>query len=105
MATEKVTPEEKRELKRKPYREAAAQAAGTTLSTAGTLVKHEGLRVIVIFEGRDAAGKGGTIEGAYRTRQPPRLSRRGVTGANRAGEDGHDTSSATWRTSRARARS
>ena len=25
-------------------------------------VKHQGLRVIVIFEGRDAAGKGGTIK-------------------------------------------
>ena len=25
-------------------------------------VKHKGLRVIVIFEGRDAAGKGGTID-------------------------------------------
>jgi len=24
-------------------------------------VKHKGLRVIVVFEGRDAAGKGGTI--------------------------------------------
>ena len=26
-------------------------------------VKYKGLRVIVIFEGRDAAGKGGTITG------------------------------------------
>ena len=25
-------------------------------------VRHEGLRVIVLFEGRDAAGKGGTIK-------------------------------------------
>ncbi|MHC5083836.1 MAG: polyphosphate kinase 2, partial [Planctomycetota bacterium] len=24
-------------------------------------IKHEGLRVVVIFEGRDAAGKGGVI--------------------------------------------
>src|SRR5260370_25125698 len=25
-------------------------------------VQHEGMRVIIVFEGRDAAGKGGTIE-------------------------------------------
>ena len=25
-------------------------------------IKHEGLRVVVLFEGRDAAGKGGTIK-------------------------------------------
>jgi len=25
--------------------------------------KHKGLRVIIVFEGRDAAGKGGTIQG------------------------------------------
>ena len=25
-------------------------------------VKHKGLRVIIVFEGRDAAGKGGTIK-------------------------------------------
>ncbi len=25
-------------------------------------IKHEGLKVVVIFEGRDAAGKGGTIK-------------------------------------------
>jgi polyphosphate kinase 2 len=37
-------------------------------------VKHEGLRVIVIFEGRDAAGKGGTIK-AIMERVSPRVFR------------------------------
>ncbi len=37
-------------------------------------VKHKGLRVIVIFEGRDAAGKGGTIR-AITERVSPRVFR------------------------------
>jgi polyphosphate kinase len=37
-------------------------------------VKHKGLRVVVIFEGRDAAGKGGTIK-AITERVSPRVFR------------------------------
>ena len=37
-------------------------------------VKHEGLRVIIVFEGRDAAGKGGTIK-AITSRVSPRVFR------------------------------
>ena len=37
-------------------------------------VKHKGLRVIIIFEGRDAAGKGGTIK-ALTERVSPRVFR------------------------------
>src|SRR5689334_24140295 len=37
-------------------------------------VKHKGLRVIVLFEGRDAAGKGGTIR-ALTERVSPRVFR------------------------------
>jgi len=37
-------------------------------------VKHEGLRAIVVFEGRDAAGKGGTIK-AITERVSPRVFR------------------------------
>ena len=36
-------------------------------------VKYKGLRVIVVFEGRDAAGKGGTIR-AITERVSPRVS-------------------------------
>jgi polyphosphate kinase 2 len=37
-------------------------------------IKHEGLRVVVVFEGRDAAGKGGTIK-ALTERVSPRVFR------------------------------
>jgi polyphosphate kinase 2 len=37
-------------------------------------VKHEGLRIIILFEGRDAAGKGGTIK-ALTARVSPRVFR------------------------------
>jgi polyphosphate kinase len=37
-------------------------------------VKKEGLRVIIVFEGRDAAGKGGTIK-AITQRVSPRVFR------------------------------
>jgi polyphosphate kinase len=37
-------------------------------------VKHEGLKVIIVFEGRDAAGKGGTIK-AITERVSPRVFR------------------------------
>jgi polyphosphate kinase 2 (PPK2 family) len=37
-------------------------------------VKHKGLRVVVVFEGRDAAGKGGTIK-ALTERVSPRVFR------------------------------
>lgn len=36
-------------------------------------VKQEGLKVVVLFEGRDAAGKGGRHQGDHRTPQPPGL--------------------------------
>ena len=32
-------------------------------------VKHKGLRVIIVFEGRDAAGKGGTIKAITERRE------------------------------------
>ena len=37
-------------------------------------VKHKGLRIIIVFEGRDAAGKGGTIK-AITERVSPRVFR------------------------------
>jgi polyphosphate kinase len=37
-------------------------------------VKHKGLRVIIVFEGRDAVGKGGTIK-AITERVSPRVFR------------------------------
>jgi polyphosphate kinase 2 len=48
-------------MKRKEY-EKELKKLQAKLCTLQDWVKHEGLRVIVIFEGRDAAGKGGTIK-------------------------------------------
>ena len=50
-------------------------------------VKEKGLRVIVVFEGRDAAGKGGTDQGDHRACQPARLPRRGAARAVRPREE------------------
>ena len=36
-------------------------------------MKDKGLRVIVVFEGRDATSKGGTIRAMNGTRQSPRV--------------------------------
>ncbi len=41
-------------------------------------VKHKGLRVIVVFEGRDAAGKGGTIRAITERVSPRVFPRRGI---------------------------
>ena len=47
-------------LKRKKY-EKELRSLQAELCKLQDWVKYEGLRVIVVFEGRDAAGKGGTI--------------------------------------------
>jgi len=48
-------------LKRKEY-EAELESLQIELVKLQEWIKHEGLKVIVIFEGRDAAGKGGVIK-------------------------------------------
>src|SRR5512132_2782688 len=48
-------------LKKKPYEEELARLQ-LELIKLQEWIKHAGLRVVVIFEGRDAAGKGGTIK-------------------------------------------
>jgi len=48
-------------LKRKQYEE-ALRALQVELCALQGWVKEKGLRVIVVFEGRDAAGKGGVIK-------------------------------------------
>ena len=50
-------------------------------------IKFKGLKVVVLFEGRDAAGKGGAIKTHHRVPQPPHLPRGGPGHAHRAGED------------------
>src|SRR5204862_3627052 len=60
-------------LKRKKY-EKEMRKLQAELCYLQDWVKHKGLRVIIIFEGRDGAGKGGTIR-AITERVSPRVFR------------------------------
>jgi polyphosphate kinase 2 len=60
-------------LKRKAYEKELAKLQ-SELCILQDWVKQEGLRVIIVFEGRDAAGKGGTIR-AITERVSPRVFR------------------------------
>jgi polyphosphate kinase len=60
-------------MKRKEY-EKELRKLQTELCRLQEWVVHKGLRVIVVFEGRDAAGKGGTIK-ALMERVSPRIFR------------------------------
>ncbi|MDF0644618.1 MAG: polyphosphate kinase 2 [Nitrospira sp.] len=60
-------------LKRKEYEEELRKLQAE-LCHLQAWVKHKGLRVIVVFEGRDGAGKGGTIR-AMTERVSPRVFR------------------------------
>jgi polyphosphate kinase 2 len=60
-------------MKRKEY-EKALRALQVELCALQDWVKAEGARVVVVFEGRDAAGKGGTIK-AISERVSPRVFR------------------------------
>jgi polyphosphate kinase len=60
-------------LKRKKY-EKELERLQAKLCTLQEWVKAKGLRVVVVFEGRDAAGKGGTIK-AITERVSPRVFR------------------------------
>ena len=63
----------KEPMKRKEY-EKALRKLQVELCALQDWVKQRGLRVVVIFEGRDAAGKGGTIK-AITERVSPRVFR------------------------------
>jgi polyphosphate kinase 2 len=63
----------KSSLKRKQY-EKELRRLQAELCRLQEWVKHKGLRVIVVFEGRDGAGKGGTIR-AIAERVSPRVFR------------------------------
>jgi polyphosphate kinase len=64
---------EKKKLKAKKY-EKELRRLQAELCKLQEWVKHKGLRVIVLFEGRDGAGKGGTIR-AMTERVSPRVFR------------------------------
>jgi polyphosphate kinase 2 len=65
--------EQSGKMKRKEY-EREMEKLQVELVKLQRWVQHEGLRVIIIFEGRDAAGKGGTIK-RIRERVSPRVFR------------------------------
>src|SRR5262249_51895882 len=60
-------------MKRKDYEEELRHLQ-TELCRLQDWVVHKGLRVVIVFEGRDAAGKGGTIK-AITERVSPRVFR------------------------------
>ena len=64
---------EKKKLDRKEYEKELRRLQGE-LCLLQDWVKYKGLRVIVVFEGRDAAGKGGTIR-SITERVSPRVFR------------------------------
>ena len=72
-------------LKRKDY-EKELRKLQTELCSLQDWVKQTGERIIVVFEGRDAAGKGGTITRDDGARQPAHLPARGASGTDRQGE-------------------
>src|SRR5271166_6662086 len=65
--------EEQPKMKRKEYEKKLSKLQ-TELCRLQDWVVHKGLRAIVVFEGRDAAGKGGTIK-AIMHRVSPRVFR------------------------------
>jgi len=73
MASKKNDKDGKPELKTKEYVKELRRLQAE-LCRLQDWVKHKGLRVIVIFEGRDGAGKGGTIR-AITERVSPRIFR------------------------------
>jgi len=66
-------PSEEKELKKKKYEKELARLQGK-LCIMQEWVKEKGLKAIIVFEGRDAAGKGGTIK-AITARTSPRVFR------------------------------
>ena len=73
MASASDDNDEPKKMKRKVY-EAELERLQAELCMLQDWVKYKGLRVIIIFEGRDAAGKGGTIK-AITERVSPRVFR------------------------------
>jgi polyphosphate kinase 2 (PPK2 family) len=66
--------EEQKPLKRKKYEKELSELQAE-LCKLQEWVRHKGQRVVIVFEGRDAAGKGGTIK-AITERVSPRVFRR-----------------------------
>ena len=70
-------------MKRKPYERELRELQGELVAMQ-EWVKASGAKICIVFEGRDTAGKGGTIKRHHRARQPARLPRRRAARADRA---------------------
>jgi len=70
-----------KEISKKEYEKALAKLQ-IELVKLQEWVKHKGLKVVVIFEGRDAAGKGG-VQAHHAVTEPAHLSHRRLGCANR----------------------
>ena len=87
MSKQKTRDEDRAErMKRKAYEKEMPRLHGELVALQ-EWVKHTGAKICIVFEGRDTAGKGGTIKRDHRARQPARVSRRRAAGADGAGED------------------
>ncbi len=73
MAKKPIGVDEPVKMKRKAY-EKALRKLQVELCYLQDWVKQKGLRIIIVFEGRDAAGKGGVIK-ALTERVSPRVFR------------------------------
>ena len=71
--TQPESEEARLKMKRKEY-EKELRKLQTKLCRLQNWIVHKGLRVVIVFEGRDAAGKGGTIK-ALTERVSPRVFR------------------------------
>jgi polyphosphate kinase 2 (PPK2 family) len=74
--------DERPKLKRKEY-EKILRELQTELCSVQDWIKQTGQRIIVVFEGRDAAGKGGTIRAMTERVSPLSLCRPLQIGKNR----------------------
>ena len=72
-STEEIESNGSKKLKRKKY-EKELRKLQAELCQLQDWIKHKGLRVMLVFEGRDGAGKGGTIR-AITERVSPRIFR------------------------------
>ena len=91
-------------LGRKRYEKELARLQGELVRLQEWVVR-EGIKVCVVFEGRDTAGKGGVIKRITERVQPAGVPGRRAPGADRNARRARCMSSATCRTSRRPARS
>ena len=92
-------------MTRSEYEDDEAAAADRAAQGAALAARTTGGKLVVLFEGRDAAGKGGTIKRFMEHLNPRGATRRRAVGADASASGASGTSSATSRTCRRAARS